>query len=82
MGDVNEKVRTALESGGYDVGEVAQNRETIRVTIHETDASASDIRRIVHDALGESDVYRLDVTTESLGGGQEVSTVISFRYRG
>ena len=82
MSELEDQLATAFESAGYDVTDVSKNRDTFRVGVLEDEASASDLRKIVHEVLDEADIFGLDVTTESDGEQDEVTTVVSFRYRG
>ena len=81
MSDVHDRLREAFETEGYDVGEVSTNRDRVRVALLEEGAEADRLRAIVHDAVGEGNVFGLDVTTENAEGGDGVRTVVSFRNR-
>jgi hypothetical protein len=80
MTDIEESLRSAFSDAGYEVGEIRQNRKQVSVVVTEDDASASTLREIVVDTLGEDSVLGLDVTTESTGD-DEITTVVSFRHR-
>jgi len=82
MDDLTATLRSAFEEHGYDLGEISENRNRVRVAVRDPEASAEDLRTITHDAVDEDDVLGLNVTTESVDGGDEVVTVVSFRYRG
>lgn len=81
MDDVTATLREAFEAAGYEVGEASRNRDTVRVSVLDPEASADALRDITHEALGADEVLGLDVTTES-ADNQDVTTVVSFRYRG
>lgn len=81
MDDVLADLRDAFEAAGYDVNESSVNRDRVRISVLDAEASAEDLQSITYDVLDESDVMGLDVTTESLAN-EEVTTVVSFRYRG
>jgi hypothetical protein len=80
MTDIEESLRSAFSDAGYEVGEIRQNRKQVSVVVTENDTSASALREIVVDTLGEDSVLGLDVTTESTGD-DEITTVVSFRHR-
>lgn len=82
MDDPTETLRAAFEEHGYDLGEISTNRDRVRVAVRDPEASADDLRTVTFDAVDEDDVLGLNVTTESVDGGDEVVTVVSFRYRG
>ncbi len=82
MDELTETLQSAFESAGHEVGEVTVNRDTVRVAVREDEASASALRAVTTDAVDEDDILGLDVTTETGGDGETVSTVVSFRYRG
>lgn len=81
MSTVTEQLREAFENSGYDVGEVSQNRDSVRVAVMEEGAEADQVRAIVTDTLDEESVLGLNVTTESVEGQDAVQTVVSFRHR-
>ncbi|WP_436935041.1 hypothetical protein [Halovenus marina] len=80
MTDIEQSLRSAFADAGYEVGEIRQNRKQVSVVVTEDDASASALREIVVDTLGDDSVLGLDVTTESTGD-DEITTVVSFRHR-
>lgn len=82
MDDIKTALREAFEEEGYDVSETSVNRDRVRVAVLDESASAEDLRSITHDTVDEDDILGLDVTTETGGDGETVSTVVSFRYRG
>jgi len=82
MDDPTESLRAVFGDSQYDVGEISRNRDRIRVAVQDSEASADDLRALAFEAVDEDDVLGLDVTTESVDGGDEVTTVVSFRYRG
>jgi hypothetical protein len=81
MNDVTAALREAFTEAGYDVGETSRNRDTVRLTVLDPEASADVLRDITHRTLGADDVLGVDITTES-ADNQDVTTVVSFRYRG
>ena len=82
MQELTDSLEAAFEEHGYGLGEVSVNRNRVRIAVRDPEASAGELRGIVHDAVDADDVLGLDVTTESASGGDEVVTVVSFRYRG
>jgi hypothetical protein len=81
MSELQDELRTAFEDDGYDVGDVSENRQTVRVVVRDEGAEAADLRSIVKDVVGDDEMLALNVTTESVGGGNRMSTVVSFRHR-
>lgn len=81
MEELTDALRAAFEEQ-YGLGEVSVNRNRVRVAVRDPEASAEELRAITHDVVDEDDVLGLNVTTESADGGDEVVTVVSFRYRG
>lgn len=80
MADVRTELEEALESAGFDVDRVSENRDTVRVEIQADDADAGELRSVVESTCGESAVLGLDVSHETTGD-DTVGTVVSFRYR-
>jgi len=80
MDELTDTLREAFEDAGYEVGEASVNRKKVRVEVRDPEASAGDLRDITHDAVGADSMLGLDVTTES-ADNQEMTTVVSFRYR-
>lgn len=80
MATLQEELQSAYEDAGYDVGEVSENRDLVRIVLIE-DAGAEDVRPIVTDVVGD-DALGIDVTSESVEGHAGVNTVVSFRHRG
>jgi hypothetical protein len=81
MAELDADLETAFESEGYDVAEISRNRKQVRVEILDDEASAEDLRAITYEVVDEDDVLGLDISTESSGEQDEVTTVVSFRYR-
>ncbi|WP_340101340.1 hypothetical protein [Salinibaculum salinum] len=81
MSDVTEKLRATFEDNDYEVGEVSTNRDRVRVALLVEGAEAAQLREIVHETVGESNVLGLNVTTETVEGQDAVRTVVSFRNR-
>jgi hypothetical protein len=81
MDELVAELREAYEAAHYDVNETSVNRDRVRITIMDPEASADALRSTTLKVVDEDDILGFDVTTESLDGN-EVSTVVSFRYRG
>jgi len=82
MDELIESIRSAFESAGHEVDEVTVNRDRVRIEVPDDGASASNLRAATTDAVDGDAILGLDVTTETGGDGETVSTVVSFRYRG
>lgn len=82
MEDLSAELEAAFESQGYDVADVSRNRKQVRVELLDDEASAEDLRAITYDVVDERDVLRLNVSAETSEGQDEVTTVVSFQYRG
>jgi len=80
--EVTEALGAAFEEAGYELGEAGVNRDRVRVAVRDPEASAQQLRTITREVVGEDDILGLNVATESADGGDEVTTVVSFRYRG
>jgi hypothetical protein len=81
MDDPTAALAEAFEEAEYEVGETGVNRDRVRVTVLDPEASAEQLREITYSVIDEADVLGFDVTTES-AEGQQVRSVVSFRYRG
>jgi len=81
MDDVLEMLRDAYEENDYDVADVTRNRSQVRVVLREAGAKAEELRAIANNVVEEDDVLGLEVTTESAGGQDQLTTVVTFRYR-
>jgi hypothetical protein len=81
MDELIDTLREAFEDAGYEVGEASVNRKKVRVEVRDPEASAGDLRNITRDTVGADSMLGLNVTTES-ADNQDVTTVVSFRYRG
>lgn len=81
MSDLHDDLRATFEEAGHDVAEVSTNRDRIRVVLREEGADAEALRALVTDAVGAARVLGLNVTTESVGGRDELGTVVTFRHR-
>lgn len=81
MTDVRERLRTELESHGFDVDTVSENRGSVRVALRDDDVPADELRSLVEDALGADSVFGIDVAVESSDAETAVGTIVSFRYR-
>ena len=82
MEDIETELRSAFESNGYDVTETSRNRKQLRIAVLDDEASAEELRSITYGVVDERDVLGLNVSTESGENQDEVTTVVSFRYRG
>ena len=81
MEQVKTTLQESFESEGYEVDDVTANRDKLRVSIRDPEASGERLRELTYDTLDEADVLGFNVTTESTASG-EINTVVSFRYRG
>lgn len=81
MDDVPEELAAAFEAAGYEVSETSVNRDRVRVSLLDPEASADDLRSVTLDVVDEADILGFDVSTESLDN-ERVTTVVSFRHRG
>lgn len=81
MEELKTALREAFEDDGYEVDEVSTNRDTVRISVRDSEASGENLREVTYGALDESDVLGFNVTTESTAN-DEINTVVSFRYRG
>ncbi len=79
---VVDELREAFATAGYEVGEASRNRDRVRVEVTDDEASASDLRAIVTETLGEGAVLGLNVEAEAGSDETTIGTVVSFRYRG
>ena len=77
-----DDLRGTLKTAGYEIGEASKNRNRVRIEVTDDEASASDLRGIVTDTLGEEAVFGLNVRTETGGDDETIGTVVSFQYRG
>jgi hypothetical protein len=81
MDDLTAALTEAFEDAAYEVGETSTNRDRVRIAVLDPEASAEELREITHGVVDEDDVLGFNVTTES-AEGQQVRSVVSFRYRG
>lgn len=81
MDELTTALRDAFEDAGYEVGETSKNRDKVRVSVLDPEASAEDLREQTLEVVDEDDIFGFNVTTES-ADNQDVSTVVSFRHRG
>ncbi|QGN08096.1 hypothetical protein Hrd1104_12855 [Halorhabdus sp. CBA1104] len=81
MDELLATLKAAFEEQDYTVEDVSTNRQQVRVALREADAAATELRSIPADVAGEDAVMGVDVTTESIEGGEEVRTVVTFRHR-
>jgi hypothetical protein len=80
MDDPTAALTEAFEDAEYEVGETSVNRDRVRVAVLDPEASAERLREITYSVVDAADVLGFDVTTES-AEGQQVRSVVSFRYR-
>lgn len=81
MDELKATLREAFEESGYEIDELSTNRDKVRVSVRDQEASGEDLREVTYGTLDESDVLGFNVTTESTAN-DEINTVVSFRYRG
>ena len=81
MGDFDDQLETAFSDAGYDVAELSQNRNLVRVTLTDETAQADELREIVQEIVGADAAMGLNVATETIGDGTTMGTVVSFRVR-
>ncbi|MFT4944717.1 MAG: hypothetical protein ACI9K3_000654 [Halovenus sp.] len=81
MSELTDTLRDAFEQGGYEVSDVSVNRSTVRISVLDPEASAEALRELTHETVDPDDVLGFNVTTES-ADNRDVTTVVSFRYRG
>lgn len=75
------ELRAAFEAEGYEVGDVSRNRDRVRVVVVEEGAPAEELRAITETAVGEGDLFGLNVASESADGQDGTNTVVTFRVR-
>ncbi|WP_247731336.1 hypothetical protein [Halovivax limisalsi] len=78
MSQLTADLQSAYEAAGYDVSEVTQNRDRVRIVLAE-DVGADAAREVVDETLDEAPRFGVNVSTESIEGHDGVSTVVSFR---
>jgi hypothetical protein len=81
MSELQTALEAAFEDAGYEVVTVSENRGQIRVQLLDETAAAEELRPILYDTVSESEVMGLNVTSESIEGGNEMVTVVAFRRR-
>ena len=81
MTDTAAAVRDAFEHTDYDLGDVAVNRQRVRVPVLREGADPDALRAVIEEALGADAVAGVTVTTETIDGEDAIGTVVSFRYR-
>lgn len=81
MEELKPTLREAFEESGYEVDELSNNRDNVRISVRDPEASGEDLRAVTYETLDESDVLGFNVSTESTAN-DEINTVVSFRYRG
>jgi hypothetical protein len=74
-------LRAAFENEGYEVGDVSRNRGRVRVVIVEEGAPAEELRSIAEWVAEDTDIFGLQVTSESVDGQPGMNTVVTFRER-
>lgn len=82
METVLDGLEKAFTSAGYELAETEINRDQLRIAVRDDRAEADELRAIVTETIDEDDVLGLDVKTESSDAVDELTTVVSFRYRG
>jgi len=81
MSELHETLERAFEDAGYDVVDVSENRDQVRIQLFDEDAAGEEVRRVLHDAVPEDDVMGVNASTEQIEGRGELATVVSFRHR-
>ncbi|WP_418284052.1 hypothetical protein [Halorubrum sp. DTA46] len=81
MTDVKTALRDAFEHTDYDLGDVAVNRQQVRVPVLQEGADPDALRAVIEEALGTDAVVAATVATETLDGEDTIGTVVSFQYR-
>jgi len=81
MTDIVATIRDAFEHTDYDLGDVAVNRQQVRVPVLQEGADPDALRAVIEEALGADAVVGVAVSTETIDGEDGVGTVVSFRYR-
>lgn len=76
----HDELQEAFEANGYEVTDVTENRDRTNVSLREAETPADELREIVHEVAGD-DVIGLKITNETVGGGDDLGTVVSFRSR-
>ena len=82
MTDLSEAIRTAFEHTDYDVADVTQNRQSVRIAIKQDGPEPAALRAIIEEAIGADGFFGFNVTTERIDGQDTVGTVITFQQRG
>jgi len=81
MSDHQSELRTAFEDAGYTVEDATTNRNQVRIVLREEDAEGERLTGIVEETLAADDFLGTNVTTESVEGGTEMTTVVTVRQR-
>lgn len=81
MDAITDELADAIEAAGYEVTEASINRDRIRISVRDAEASGEKLREATHSVIDEEDILGFNVNTESLDD-EQVTTVVSFRYRG
>jgi len=80
VADVHGNLRAAFEERGYEVATANGNRGQVRVALHDGQTEAGELRAITAGVV-EEEPRGPCVTTESVGGQDDVGTVVSVRRR-
>lgn len=81
MSALEVELRDAFEAEGYDVTEVSVDRGRVRLVVHAEGANPDELRSITHGVVDESAMFGFNVTTETIGGQDDIGTAVSFRRR-
>lgn len=81
MTDIDAALRDAFEHTDYDLGDVAVNRQQVRVPVLQEGADPDALRAVIEEALGADSVVAPTVSTETIDGEDTIGTVVSFQYR-
>ncbi len=81
MTDIAAAIRDAFEHTDYDLGDVAVNRQQVRVPVLQKGADPDALRELIEEALGADAVVGATVSAETIDGEDTIGTVVSFRHR-
>lgn len=81
MTDTVATIRDAFEHTDYDLGDVAVNRQQVRVPVLREGADPDALRAVIEEALGVDAVVGLTVSTETIDAEDTIGTVVAFQHR-
>jgi len=76
-----DEPRALLAAVAHDLGDVAVNRQRVRVPVLREGTDPDALRAVIEEALGADAVVAFTVSTETVDGGDTIGTVASFRHR-